>query len=116
RRLMELVRSHWQAGGRRSAWMTADGRLQQQGKALQAEERVRFGLELAEMMIIDGMPDHAFETLREILPDIESGEVRSDQRHQYWEMRSRCLQVMGPYVDTRLALEQAIATAPDDAA
>ena len=116
RRLMELVRSHWQAGGRRSARMTAAGRLREEGKALQAEERVRFGLELADMMFADGMPDHAFETLREILPDVESGEIRPDQRHQYWERRSRCLQAMGPYMDTRLALERAITTSPDEAA
>src|SRR5208337_3644727 len=74
RRLMELVRSHWRAGGRRSAWMTAAGRLRQQGMSLQAEERTRFGLELADMMFADGMPDRAIETLREILPDVDSGE------------------------------------------
>ncbi|MDR3638812.1 MAG: SIR2 family protein [Isosphaeraceae bacterium] len=115
RQLMELVRSHWQSGGRRSAWMAVAGRLQNEGKALQAEERLRFGLELANMMFADGMPDDAFGTLRELLADVESGDVRPDQRHQYWETQSRCLQAMGPYVDTKHALERAITTAPDEA-
>ena len=116
RRLMELVRSHWRAGGRRSAWMTAAGRLRQQGRSLQAEERTRFGVELADMMFADGMPDLAIETLREILPDVDSGEVGPERRHQFWELQARCLQALGPYVDTRLALERAIGSAPDDAA
>jgi len=116
RLLMELVRSHWRAGGRRSAWMTAAGRLRQKSRSLQAEERTRFGMELADMMFADGMPDRAFETLREILPDVDSGEVGPERRHQFWELQARCLQAMGPYVDTRLALERAIGSAPDDAA
>jgi hypothetical protein len=94
--------------------MTAAGRLRQQGRSLQAEERLRFGLELAEMILTDGMPDRAFETLKEILPDVDSGEVGPERRHQFWEVQSRCLQALGPYVDTEHALERAIASAPDD--
>jgi hypothetical protein len=115
RRLMEVVRSHWQAGGRRSAWMAAAGRMRQQGGSLQAEERIRFRLELANMMLVDGMPDRAFETLREIQPDVDSGELGQEQRHQFWELQARCLQALGPYVDTRLAVQRAIGPAMNDA-
>src|SRR5207253_1936876 len=83
------------------------GRLRQQGSSLQAEERTRFGLELADMMFADGRPDQAFQTLSEILPDVESDDVGPERRHQFWELQARCLQALGPSVDTRLALERA---------
>jgi tetratricopeptide (TPR) repeat protein len=65
-------------------------------------------------MFADGEPNQAFETLREILPDIESNQASTERRYQYWELQSRCLQALGPYEDTRLALERAIESSPDD--
>jgi hypothetical protein len=112
---MELVQSHWQVGGRRTSWMTVYGRFREWGGTLQPEERVRFALELANMMINDGMPDHAFETLKARQHDVESGEVTPEQRYKFWELRSRCLQAMGPYADTKHALDRAIASSPDEA-
>lgn len=115
RELMKIARSHWQAGGKRSAWISVSSRLSQEGAQLQAVERLEFVLEVAQMQLSDGAEEQAFSTLREVEDQVSSEELPAQIRGKYWDLTARCLGAMGFYSNAREILDRAVdaATSPE---
>src|SRR5207249_4726222 len=90
RGLLDIARELWQIGGRRSAWMVLVGAFDRDSSALSPVERLRIGIELAQMMVDDEMPERAAPVLHSLLEDAGQATVPEALIALFWQLQARC--------------------------
>ena len=77
------------------------------------DERLRIGIQLADMMLLDDAPDHAIRVTQAILGLADALPDGNPAKFMFWKLQGKCLEQMCDYHGATAALERAIGLAPD---
>ncbi len=114
RGLLDIARELWQIGGRRTAWMILAGAFERDASALSPTDRLQIGIELAQMMVDDEMPQSSARVLHNLLHDARQPTVPASATAQFWQLQGRCFRDLCAYDDALGAIRQALTTASDE--
>jgi hypothetical protein len=104
----------WEMGSHRTAWTTLIGPFTRGYTSLPTRDRFEIGSHLAEMLIEDGVPDRALQTLSATkLPEVVSSVGDSALRFRFLKLWAQALLYSGEHEKAIAAMEDAIATAPN---
>jgi SIR2-like domain len=108
RRHLELARELWQAGGHRQAALDLDHVFLQTRDKLARDERVRFGLDVAEMLLEDGLEQMASHVLQPMQADVEGADIPSKQLDRFHRLHVQCLNDLCACKETLDAIGRAL--------
>ncbi len=114
RRRIELARALWEAGGRRSAALDVWSVFNNEASRVSPTERVQFGAQVAEMLLDDELLHQATETLRRILPDLDTADLTPAAAGRVHELQARCMNERCAYDQMLTAVKRALPLAGSD--
>jgi hypothetical protein len=114
RSLFDLARELWQKGGKRTAWTMIAGVFQRESPTLSAENRLQYGMELAQMMLDDDASDSAGPILHDLARDAELTSIPGDLKGRFWRLQARGFGDLCAYDQALQAIDRALARPQDD--
>lgn len=108
RRHFELAQELWQAGGHRQAALDLNGVFTRTKADLTGDERVRFGLRLAEMLLDDGLERYAAHILQPLAVDVDVSDISQDIVACYRRLHVRSMNVLCAHLETLEAIDRAL--------
>jgi hypothetical protein len=108
RRHFKLAQELWQSGGHRQAALDLNGVFTRNKADLAGDERVRFGLQLAEMLLDDGLERYAAHVLQPLAVDVEVSDISPDMAACYRRLHVRCMNVLCAHLETLEAIDRAL--------
>jgi hypothetical protein len=108
RRLLELAQGLWEAGGHRQAALDLDSVFFRIQADLTGDERVRFGLELSEMLLEDGLERHAAQVLQPLESDVEVSDISPDMVARFRRLQVRCMNDQCAYREALESIDRAL--------
>lgn len=114
RRRMELARELSLAGGLHRASLDIDGLFFHEASNLPRDERMRFGLEIADMLYDDALPQEAARLVLRLLPDSEAPDLPAEALCRFRQLHVRSLNDLCAYDDTLSAITRALSLAAGD--
>jgi hypothetical protein len=104
----------WQTGGRTSAWMILAGAFDRQASGLSPTDRLRIGIELAQMMVEDQMSERATPVLQRLTRDAGDSTVPSSLTALFWQLQVRCFTDLCAYAEAVQAIRHALTATSDE--
>jgi hypothetical protein len=112
-RIVDLTAALQEAGGQRSAWWSYQTAFEREVANLPADERIRFGVRLAEMMLSDGIAESAVSVLKRIGPDVAGHAGDTGLSAQYHRLLIRCLTDLCAYSEALEEIAEALKQTTD---
>lgn len=108
RRRLELAHELWRVGGHRTAALDMNDLLFREGTNLSRNERMRFGLDVAEMLLDDELERYAASVLQRLLSDVEAPDIPAEAAGQFRRLHIRCMNELCAYHETLAAIDRAL--------
>ena len=107
-RKLESARQLWSAGGHLTAALEMSTVFERESDKLASNERLRIGLEIANMLLETRLERPAASVLQRITADVERSEVNADFRDQFSAAHIKCMNNLCAYDETIAAIHRAL--------
>jgi SIR2-like domain len=105
---LQSARQLWLVGGQLTAALDMNSIFEREGDKLSPEDRVRIGLEIADLLLEAQLDRFALSILQRLAIDIERSDFRGDVRQQFNTIQARCMNNLCAYGETVTAINRAI--------